>query len=340
MNTSARLLRLLALLSARPSVTCGELAGQLSVTDRTIRRDISRLRELGYVIESEPGPWGGYRLGRGTSLPPLILDDDEALAVAVGLRAAAFSGVSGSDQAALSAMLKLRQVLPARMVDRLGELDDVFTLTPAPDERQIAPDLLFALATACRRGERLQLSYRDRSGTVTGRQVDPYRLVYTGRRWYFVAYDLTRQQWRTFRGDRVLDARPTGERVDLVDPPDPAELVSQGIAGRPYPASVTIRLPLPADAARRLIPPTVGVHRPDDSGAGGAIVEIGGPDADGLARYLLSLGTPLRILHPEQVRQAFQRRLRELAEANRTAEIGAGPAEIEVKGAVAAAPTN
>lgn len=314
LSTSARLLRLVSLLSARPLWTCGELAGRMEVTERTVRRDIARLRELGYGVESEPGPWGGYRLGGGTRLPPLILDDEEALAVAVALREAALSGVLGSDQAALSALLKLRQALPPRIADRLAEMDAAFVHTPRPGEPQIAPGMLLELATACRRSERTRLSYRDREGKTTVRDVDPYRLVRAGRRWYFVARDVARDEWRTFRADRVAQAQPTGHVVELVDPPDPALLVSRGIASRAYPLYVTVRLPLPLDRALRLVPPTVGTHRPD--GPEATVVEIGGPDADGLATYLLSLAVPLRVLSPDDVRQALLHRTRELFEDN------------------------
>ncbi|MEU1518378.1 YafY family protein [Streptomyces sp. NPDC005811] len=313
-STSARLLRLVSLLSARPSWTCGELADQMGVTERTVRRDVSRLRELGYGVESDPGPWGGYRLRAGNRVPPLILDDEEALAVAVGLREAALSGVLGGDQAALSALLKLRQVLPPRIADRLGEMDAAFVHTPRPDEPQIAPAMLLELATACRRGERTHLSYRDRTGEATTRDVDPYRLVHTGRRWYFVARDVKRDEWRTFRADRVAHLRPTGQAAEIVDPPDPVLLVSRSIATGTYPLYTTVRLPLPMDQALRLVPPTVGTHRPD--GPDATIVDIGGPDADGLARYLLSLATPLRVLSPDEVREALLHRTRDLCAAN------------------------
>jgi predicted DNA-binding transcriptional regulator YafY len=314
MHTSARLLRLLSLLSSSRSWTCAELAGQLGITDRTVRRDIARLRELGYGIDSSMGPWGGYRLGPGSRIPPLVFDDEEALSVAVGLRAAALSGVSGSDQAALSALLKLRRVLPARIAERLGELDAAVTHTPQPDEGQISPALLLDLAIGCRRGQRAHLTYRDRGGTMSTRQVDPYRLVYTGRRWYLVAYDVDRQDWRTFRADRIQGVTPTGQAVALPETPDAADMVGRGIARGPYPVRVTVRLAVPAEEARRLVPPTVGVHRPDGDDA--TIVDIGGPDADGLARYLLTLGRPLRILHPDEVRQAFLTRTRQLMRDN------------------------
>ncbi|MER6028510.1 YafY family protein [Streptomyces sp. NPDC001851] len=317
LGSSARLLRLLSLLSARPSWTCAELAERMEVTDRTVRRDVARLRDLGYSVDSGAGPWGGYRLRAGSRVPPLILDDEEALAVAVGLREAALSDALGGDQAALSALLKLRQVLPRRIADRLGDLDDAFVRLPGTagaDGPRIRPGLLLELAVACRQGERARLSYTDGEGRSTVREVDPYRLVHTGRRWYFVARDVTRGQWRTFRADRVDRLRPTGHPADLTDAPDPALLVSRNTANGPYPLSATIRLPLPLDQALRLVPPTVGTHRPDGEDA--TLIDIGGPDPDGLARYLLGLGTPLRVLTPDAVRQALARRALELAEEN------------------------
>jgi predicted DNA-binding transcriptional regulator YafY len=301
LSASARLLRLLSLLAARPSWTCAELAERMSVTDRTVRRDIAKLRELGYTVDSDAGPWGGYRLRAGARVPPLILDDEEALAVAVGLRGAALDGALGGDQSALSALLKLRQVLPPRIAERLGEWDDA------------RPGMLLELAAACRRGERARLSYRDGQGRHTVRDVDPYRLVHTGRRWYFVARDVT-QGWRTFRADRVERLLSTGRPVEITDPPDPARLVSHNTANGPYPLSATIRLPLPMADALRVVPATVGTHRPD--GPDATLVDIGGPDADGLARYLLGLATPLRVLAPDAVRQALARRARELAAEN------------------------
>ncbi|MEU0333995.1 YafY family protein [Streptomyces sp. NPDC006193] len=312
LSASARLLRLLSLLAARPSWTCAELADRMAVTDRTVRRDIAKLRDLGYTVDSDAGPWGGYRLRAGTRVPPLILDDEEALAVAVGLRGAALGGALGGDQAALSALLKLRQVLPGRIAERLGEWDDALVGLPRPEEPRLRPGMLLELAAACRRGERARLSYRDGQGRGTVREVDPYRLVHTGRRWYFVARDVDRG-WRTFRADRVERLTPTGERVRITDPPDPAALVSRNIANGPYPLSATVRLLLPLDQALRLVPATVGTHRPD--GPDATLVDIGGPDADGLARYLLGLATPLRVLAPDEVREALIRRTRELLDA-------------------------
>ncbi|OIK24799.1 helix-turn-helix transcriptional regulator [Streptomyces malaysiense] len=312
--TSARLLGLLNLLSARPSWTCAELARSLEVTDRTVRRDVARLRELGYSVDSEAGPWGGYRLRPGSRVPPLILDDEEALAVAVGLGEAALNRALGSDQAALSALLKLRSVLPIRIAKRLGELDDALVLLPGARGSGVSPGLLLELAAVCRRAERARLSYTDAEGRSTVRDIDPYRLVHTGRLWYLVARDVARGRWRTFRADRVDRLQPTGRPADLGDPPDPAHLVSRNIANGPYPLSATVRLPVPLDRALSLVPATVGTHRPD--GPDATLVDIGGADADGLARYLLGLGTPLRVLAPDVVREALVRRARELADDN------------------------
>ncbi|WP_459016894.1 helix-turn-helix transcriptional regulator [Streptomyces sp. JNUCC 64] len=313
-SSSARLLRLVALLSTRPTWTCRELAERMAVTDRTVRRDIARLRDLGYGVESDPGPWGGYRLGGGTRVPPLVLDDEEALAVAVALREAALSGVLGDDRSALSALGKLRRVLPPRIADRLGEMDATFVHTPRSGGPQLPPGVLRELAAACRRGERARLAYRDHAGNETVRDVDPYRLVHTGRRWYFVARDVAKDQWRTFRADRVVRVRSTGAAVELGDPPDPALLVSRSIAGVVYPLYVTVRLPHPLDRALRIVPPTIGAHHPD--GPHATVVEIGGNDVDQLVTYLLGLGTPLRVLSPDPVREELLRRLRELSEDN------------------------
>ena len=308
-STSARLLRLVSLLSTRPSWTNRELGEWMEVTERTVRRDIAKLRELGYGIESDPGPWGGYRLVGGARVPPLSLDDEEALAVAVALREAALSGVLGGDQAALSALLKLRRLLPQRVAARLGELDDAFVHTPRTDAGQVSSGVLLELASACRRRERLRLSYRDMRGRDSVREVDPHRLVRTPHRWYLVALDVARGNWRTFRADRVIDVRPTGIPTSLDDPPDAAALVARMLL-RDYPLYTTIRVPLGLDDARRLVPPHRGSHHSDGDAA--TLITIGGTDPDQLAGYLIGLAAPLRIVEPDTVREALRRRVRDL----------------------------
>ncbi|WP_156755641.1 helix-turn-helix transcriptional regulator [Actinokineospora pegani] len=312
-STSARLLRLISLLSARPSWTAGALAERMGVTERTVRRDVARLRELGYGVESDPGPWGGYRLGEGSRALPLVLDDEESLAVAVALREAAQTGLLGGDQAVLSALLKLSRLLPPGVATRLAAMDTAFEHTSRPDEQPLSTSLLAALANACRRGERVRLSYRDRQGRESAREVDPHRLVFTGHRWYLVALDVARGHWRTFRADRVVDARATGRPVDIADPPDAARLVARMLTSD-YPVYARVLLEQPPDEARRLVPPTAGTC--EDDGAGNTVVTIGGVDAESLAERLFQLGTPLRVLSPPAVREAVHRRAVALAEHN------------------------
>ena len=311
-TTSSRLLRLLAVLSSRPSWTNGELAGRLDVTERTVRRDVARLRELGYGVVSEAGPYGGYRLSAGARLAPLSLDDEEALAVTIALREAALSGVLGDDQAAVSALFKLRQVLPPRVAGRLGELDASFVHTTRSEAGRVGSPVLLELATACRRGDRLRLSYRDLRARDTVREVDPYRLVRSPHRWYLVALDVARGQWRTFRADRVTGTQPTGGRVEFADRPDAADLVSRMLLSD-YPIYATVRVRLPLVQARRLVPPHRGAHQAD--GPDATLITIGGTDPEELATGLLRLATPLEVVTPDEVRDALRRQAHALVAA-------------------------
>ncbi|CAM3022591.1 YafY family protein [Prescottella defluvii] len=313
-GTSARLLDLLALLSSRVQWTSAELADRMNVDARTIRRDVARLRDLGYVVESDPGPWGGYRLGSGRRIPPFVLDDEEALAVAIALREAAGTGVLGGDQAVLSALFKLRRVLPAGVADRLSAMDTVIVHSAPADGPQIDPDVLLRLATACRRFERLVLSYRNHGGSDSVREVDAYRLVRRNRRWYLVAKDVSKGAWRSFRADRVLDTRTIGSRAEPLDAPDPELFVAEGISSVVYPIYATIRLPLPIERARAVVPPTIGTHTA--RGSDSTIVVIGGNDADMLVTYLLGLGVTLEVLSPPEVHDSLLQRMRDLIAAN------------------------
>lgn len=313
-GTSARLLDLLALLSSRAQWTSAELAHRMHVDARTIRRDVARLRDLGYVVESDPGPWGGYRLGAGRQVPPFVLDDEEALAVAVSLREAAGTGVLGRDQAVLSALFKLRRVLPARVADRLRAMDTVIVHSPDAGQSQVDPEILLRLATACRGFERIVLSYRNHDGVESVREVDAYRLVRRNRRWYFVAKDVTKVEWRTFRADRVLETRATGSVPEPRDAPDPEEFVAAGISSVVYPVYTTVRLALPVERAVAVIPPTLGTHTGD--GVDSTIVVIGGNDVDMLVTYLMGLGVALEVLSPNAVRESLLRRARDLITVN------------------------
>ncbi|MPY95511.1 MAG: WYL domain-containing protein [Acidimicrobiia bacterium] len=314
LETSARLLRLLSLFQARPLWTAPELAERLDVTTRTVRRDVARLRELGYPVDAEPGRAGGYRLGRGGALPPLLLEDDEAVAVAVGLRLAADGSVSGLDDATVSALAKLHQVLPATLAERVrGVHDAVVDLQGRVPDRVGGP-LFLTLAQACREGLRLRAAYTDRDGHRSDRRLDPHRLVRAGPRWYLVCRDVDRDAWRTLRVDRLDEVHVTKQRVEIQDPPDAAELVARGMGLGPYAARARVRLPVGPAEATRLIPRTAGVHEPDGEGA--TIVTLGGPDLDQMARWLGSLGTPVEVLDPPELREAVHARAHALAQAN------------------------
>jgi predicted DNA-binding transcriptional regulator YafY len=307
-DTPVRLLRLLALFSSRASWNGAELAARLEVTERTLRRDVTRLRDLGYPIEATTGPYGGYALGAGGRLPPLVLDDDEAVAVAIALRD--LSGIAAPvvGDAALSALTKLGQILPPLLRERVAALGSVTVGLPRADgfvPRDPAPldvATLVAIAVACRRQERLRFTYRSGSSATASRLVEPHRLVAHGHKWYLVAFDNERADWRTFRLDRIGEVINTGARFVHTDPPDAAAMVAEGIAIRVYDTHVRVRLQLPPSRVPRVIPPTVGVIDPDESDETTTVVRIGG-DADWVARYLASLECGFEVLDSDDVRR-------------------------------------
>lgn len=314
METPARLLRLLSMLQARPAWTGPELADRLGITPRTVRRDIDRLRSLGYPVNAWSGPRGGYELGVGGLMPPLLLDDDEAVAVAVGLRAAADGSVIGLEEATVSALAKLDQVLPSHLAGRVSDLWATTVQLWGRDPEGVDASVLIALARACRRPERLRFAYTNRVGEATDRLVEPYRLVRAGPRWYLVAHDVGRADWRTFRVDRIGKPTATGVRFELVDPPDPAALVARGVAYSAYAFQARIRIPLPLKEVLEVIPRTVGVPSPDGEAA--TIVELGGGDLRGMLRYLAGLPCPCEVLDPTELRAALHAHAAAIAAAN------------------------
>src|SRR6187401_1354586 len=205
--TSGRLLKLLSLLQTRRDWTGDELARRLEVSGRTIRRDIERLRALGYPVDSLTGPAGGYRLQAGTAMPPLLLDEDEAIAIAVGLRTAARASVAGIEDTSIRALVKLEQVLPTHLRRRVAALGSATIAAPAGGPT-VDPQHLTTIAAACRDTECLRFAYRSRDGAETRRDVEPHALVNLGRRWYLVAWDRAREDWRTFRVDRLSRPAP------------------------------------------------------------------------------------------------------------------------------------
>jgi biotin operon repressor BirA-like protein len=254
--TSSRTLRLLSLLQAQRHWSGDELARRLGVSVRTLRRDVERLRDLGYPVEAQRGVDGGYALAPGAALPPLVLDDDEAVALALGLQAAASSTVAGMAETSVRALAKVQQVMPVRLRRRV---DALRTMTvPAAwggggQERGVDPGVLTSAALACRDGERLAFGYTAAGGERTERSVEPHRLVSLGRRWYLVGYDLDRGDWRIFRLDRLHDVRGTGARFGPRRFPaeDAATYVRERLGGIPVTHRVEAVVEAPADVVRR-----------------------------------------------------------------------------------------
>ncbi|GAA1610161.1 helix-turn-helix transcriptional regulator [Nocardia ninae] len=212
-ETAARLLQLLSLLQTRREWPGPELAERLGVTVRTVRRDIERLRELEYPVHASLGAVGGYRLEAGTALPPLLLDDEEAVAITLGLRSAAQGSVAGIEESAARALVKLQQVLPSRLRGRVDAIDSTTVSLGGPATGpRVDPQTLVVLAAAARDGERIRFRYRDKGDAETKRFAEPHSLVSAGRRWYLVAWDVDRADWRTFRVDRIEAPFPTGVR--------------------------------------------------------------------------------------------------------------------------------
>jgi predicted DNA-binding transcriptional regulator YafY len=264
-DASSRLLDLLSLLQARRDWPGAELAERLEVSGRTIRRDVGRLRTLGYPVESLTGPAGGYRLRAGTAMPPLLLDEEEAIAIAVGLRTAARASVAGIEETSIRALVKLEQVLPAHLRRRVAALGSATIAAPASGPT-VDPQHLTTIATACRDSECLRFDYRSRDGTATRREVEPHSLVNLGRRWYLVGWDRRREDWRTFRVDRLSRPAATGMRFTARSLParDAAAYVERSItgAGSRYDARVTVHAPADEIAAR--LPFVAGALEPID----------------------------------------------------------------------------
>ncbi|MEU8363362.1 transcriptional regulator [Nonomuraea sp. NPDC048882] len=258
LETSARLLRLLSLLQTHRDWSGAELAERLGVTTRTVRRDVDRLRELGYPVHATPGA-PGYRLGAGSDLPPLLLDDDEAVAIAVGLRTAAGGTVAGIEETSVRALAKLERVLPARLRRRVHALQSM-TVPMTGAAAPVDADVLTAIATACRDHEGLRFDYRSHDGRDSVRSAEPHRLVHSGRRWYLVGWDVDRRGWRTYRVDRLRLRTPNGPRFVPRDPPDDdlAAYLSRAISSAPYRYRARVTMHAPAEVVAEHMPPTMG----------------------------------------------------------------------------------
>jgi predicted DNA-binding transcriptional regulator YafY len=302
-ETSARLLKLLSLLQARRDWTGSDLATRLRVSERTVRRDIDRLRELGYPVDASRGTDGGYRLGTGANMPPLLLDDDEAVAITVGLRTAARSPIAGIEETSVRALVKLENVLPSRLRRRVTALAE-FTVPIPPDSPgpQIEPSVLTMLAISCRDHERLRFDYQSHSGASTVRTVEPHRLVSWGRKWYLVAWDVERDDWRTFRVDRLEPRTPTGPRFSPRELPadgDVAAFVARGVssAGNRFQARVTMRAPAEEVAAR--INPAIGIVEAIDDQS--CVLVTGADSVATVAVYLGLLDLDFEVSEPPEL---------------------------------------
>ncbi|MFE6172741.1 helix-turn-helix transcriptional regulator [Streptomyces sp. NPDC056464] len=263
-DTPARLLTLLSLLQTPREWPGGELADRLGVSRRTVRRDIDRLRELGYPVQATMGAEGGYRLVAGKAMPPLVLDDEEAVAIAVGLRAGAGHAVEGVEEASVRALAKLEQVLPSRLRHRVATLQAATTPLTSGDGASIAPETLTVMASSVAGRERLRFAYRAADGTESRRLAEPYRLVSTGRRWYLVAYDLDRADWRTFRVDRVSEPFATGARFAPRELPtgSAAEYLRRSMQRHQASYSFEVTFMAPAEVVAARVPRWLGVPEP------------------------------------------------------------------------------
>jgi len=265
LSTSERLLRVLTLLESRREWSGADLAERLEVSTRTIRNDMVRLRSLGYPVGGAPGVAGGYRLGAGAALPPLLLDDDEAVAVAVALQSSAGGGVAGIEETSVRALVKLEQVLPARLRRRVNALQ-AYTVPVAMSGPTVEPHLLSHIAAACRDKEVLRIDYRKHDGTESTRSVEPYRMVHVGRRWYLVAWDRDRRAWRTFRVDRLQVRTPNGSRFTPREPPadDIGDYVMRNVRSIPTPYEVKVVVHAAAVVITERVPRGIVVEPVDD----------------------------------------------------------------------------
>lgn len=311
LKTSTRLLRLLSLLQSRRHWTGAELCDRLEVDARTVRRDVDRLRELGYPVQASTGVGGGYRLAAGASLPPLLLDDDEAVAMVVALRSAAGS-VARIEDTAIGLLGKLDQLLPARLRRRVSALYSV-TVSLARHDESPDVDMLTELAGACRDHRLIDLEYSDRGGRASRRTIEPLRLVSSGRRWYLLSWDRSRDDWRLFRADRIRNATCSGGGfVPKVFPEDVAAYVQRAISQPMHGPSVSARLRGSAETVAATLPPWCGVLEPIDDQS--CLLHVRGETPEEMLALLAMTGVEFELVDAgerlPQLREVAQRLLR------------------------------
>ncbi|EME15320.1 helix-turn-helix transcriptional regulator [Rhodococcus triatomae] len=306
LETSARLLELLSLLQLKRDWTSAELAGRLDVSTRTVRADVGKLRSLGYPVDARPGVAGGYRLAAGTAMPPLLLDDDEAVAVAVGLRAAATQRL-GVEETSLTALAKLEQVLPSRLRRRVESVREATSVVPGT-QPPLDLSALGAVAAAIRGHERLRFGYTKPGSSDAARHTEPQRLVSWGPIWYLLAWDLDRDDWRVFRVDRMVPHPPTGARFRPRTIPE--DKVVEYVVGRvskaswTYRARVLVHAPAATVAARITFPVPVDIEVVDESTCR---LELGADDPDRLALWLTQLDVDMEVIDGDALATSFER---------------------------------
>jgi predicted DNA-binding transcriptional regulator YafY len=303
LETSARLLRLLSLLQTPRDWTGTELADRLEVSPRTIRNDVERLRTLGYPVLATRGNVGGYRLGAGAQLPPLLLDDEEAVAVALSLRTATSGAIEGVEETSQRALAKLEQVLPNRLRRQVNALQSQTVPVPRYDNTPTAdPELLAALALVCRDHDTIRFDYETHQGEPSSRRAEPYRLANWGRRWYLVAYDLDKNDWRTFRADRMGQPRqPTGPKFRPRQLPheDLAAYVAGRVSAAAWRHRAQVRVHAPATAIVDKVNPAVGVVTALDDET--CVLDTGADTIESLAVHIGLLGYDFDVTNPPEL---------------------------------------
>ena len=294
LSTSARLLRLATLLQSRRHWPGAALSDALGVDARTVRRDIDRLRELGYPVEASSGVGGGYALGRGADLPPLVLDDEEAVALAIALRAAGAT-VGGIEATSLRLLGKLDQLMPTRLRRRATALHAVTMSLGGNMPPLVDAGMLSDIATACRDARVMRFDYRSHAGDGSQRHVQPLRLANYGRRWYLIAWDIDRGDWRSFRVDRMDRARATGDGfVPRPVPPEVATRLERGIAYEPFACRITLRLRGNVDELQAILPVWCGVLEPET--ATHSLLHVGAESPQHLLALVLMIGHDVELV--------------------------------------------
>ena len=302
-EVTSRALRLLALLQSRTVWTGPELAAEMGVTTRTVRRDVDRLRQLGYPVLTSAGHGGGYQLGAGRALPPLLLSSSEAVAVAVGLRLASASGLDGLDEEALRALAALDRILPAPVRAEVGAVTEAMGVITRP-LTEVRSEVLMALASAVRDRVRVRVDYERADGERGERRLEPYRVLSMEGRWYLFAWDLGREDWRTFRMDRMHAVHPSTFPIGERPVPDIEAAVRESITVGGYPRTATVRILAPLEEIAPRVSARAGTVTAD--GPEACILRAGAEDLHWVALHLAWIGAPIEVIDPPELLELIE----------------------------------